>query len=264
MHRATGLCLLALLALSYVAVEAASAPKSACHKLVAVNPANNKKRTVNLDELVQASLTKPFVAEDKAGGWTYEFGICTDITCPDAQPNGAPTPAAACQEATNGNWVLGTYASPPAATYSTAYKKGAIVFNSVVSTVQYNGAPRSSTSTITVICDPKAKIANNITVISAPINSQPYLYQLFLSHRSACGSGGLSGGSICLIILSVLIIVYFVGGFIFLKFARGAEGKEAIPNYEFWSDLPSLCKDGLMFIVNKIRGGGSGGYETVA
>ena len=160
MRRSSGLCLLAILALSYVAVEAASIPKSACHKLVAVST-NNKKRTVNLDELVQASLTKPFSVVDPVGPWTYEFGICTDVTCPDAQPNNQPTPSAACQEASNGNWVLGNYAMPPKATYSTAFKKGAIVFNSVVSTVQTNGGPRSSTSVITVICDPKAKYASS-------------------------------------------------------------------------------------------------------
>jgi hypothetical protein len=119
---------------------------------------------------------------------------------------------------------------------------------------------------ITVICDPKAKTAANFSVISAPLGSQPpYIYQIFMSHKSACSGGGLSGGSILLITLTVLFVVYFLGGFIFLKFVRGNEGvKECIPNYEFWSDLPSLCKDGLMFIINKIRGGGSGGYETVA
>lgn len=63
--------------------------------------------------------------------------------------------------------------------------------------------------------------------------------------------------------LTVLIVVYFVGGALFLKFARGAEGMDIIPNREFWSDLPTLCKDGIMFIVNKIRGGPSS-YETVA
>jgi hypothetical protein len=39
-----------------------------------------------------------------------------------------------------------------------------------------------------------------------------------------------------------LLFVYFVGGILFLKFARGAEGIEMIPNYGFWSMLPGLIK----------------------
>jgi hypothetical protein len=50
-----------------------------------------------------------------------------------------------------------------------------------------------------------------------------------------------------------LLFVYVVGGFIFLKFVRKAEGIEAIPNYSFWGMLPGLIKDGIVFAVNKCR-----------
>ena len=48
--------------------------------------------------------------------------------------------------------------------------------------------------------------------------------------------------------LSVLcgLTVYFLVGFLFLKFARGAEGVEAIPQGEFWLSLPGLVKDGYV------------------
>lgn len=48
--------------------------------------------------------------------------------------------------------------------------------------------------------------------------------------------------------LSVLcgLTVYFIVGFAFLKFARGAEGVEAIPQGEFWLSLPGLVKDGYV------------------
>jgi len=31
-------------------------------------------------------------------------------------------------------------------------------------------------------------------------------------------------------------------------------GKEAIPNYEFWLELPGLVKDGCFFAFEKIKG----------
>ena len=34
--------------------------------------------------------------------------------------------------------------------------------------------------------------------------------------------------------------LYFVGGAVTLKLLRGAEGREMIPNYDFWVDLPNL------------------------
>ena len=42
------------------------------------------------------------------------------------------------------------------------------------------------------------------------------------------------------------LAVYFIAGFIFLKFVRGANGVEAIPQGEFWLSLPGLVKDGCV------------------
>ena len=41
---------------------------------------------------------------------------------------------------------------------------------------------------------------------------------------------------------SVLVVVYMVGGMIFMKYGRGAEGREVIPNYNVWIQMPSLVK----------------------
>ena len=38
------------------------------------------------------------------------------------------------------------------------------------------------------------------------------------------------------------VITYFIVGVIVMKFYKGATGKELVPNYEFWSDLPFLIK----------------------
>lgn len=51
---------------------------------------------------------------------------------------------------------------------------------------------------------------------------------------------GLSTGSILVILFFMFTTLYFVGGAIALKLLRGAEGREMIPNYDFWVDLPHL------------------------
>jgi hypothetical protein len=40
----------------------------------------------------------------------------------------------------------------------------------------------------------------------------------------------------------VFTILYFVGGAVALRLLRGAEGREMIPNYDFWVDLPNLVR----------------------
>ncbi|KAJ9583314.1 hypothetical protein L9F63_022331 [Diploptera punctata] len=67
---------------------------------------------------------------------------------------------------------------------------------------------------------------------------------------STSPSSGLSTGSVLVIIFLVFVTTYFVGGAIALKLLRGAEGREMIPNYDFWVDLPNLVKDGTTFVFN--------------
>jgi hypothetical protein len=53
---------------------------------------------------------------------------------------------------------------------------------------------------------------------------------------------GLSTGSVLVILFFVFTTLYFVGGAVALKLLRGAEGREMIPNYDFWVDLPNLVR----------------------
>lgn len=48
---------------------------------------------------------------------------------------------------------------------------------------------------------------------------------------------GRSVFSTMFIILMVLFLFYFIGGFLVLRFIRGARGWEAIPNGEFWRSI---------------------------
>jgi len=68
-------------------------------------------------------------------------------------------------------------------------------------------------------------------------------------------SGGLSTGSILLIVFFPLVFVYFIGGLLYNKYHKGAESfPEMIPNHSFWSDLPSLVKDGCVLSFQCISG----------
>jgi cation-dependent mannose-6-phosphate receptor len=61
---------------------------------------------------------------------------------------------------------------------------------------------------------------------------------------------GYSGGTVFCILFFTACLLYFGGGIIVRKFLRGAEGQEMVPHYEFWSDLPNLIRDGIVFTLN--------------
>lgn len=74
-------------------------------------------------------------------------------------------------------------------------------------------------------------------------------------------AGGLGGGALFLIILVSILFIYFVGGILYNKFVK-KEGFKPL-HAEFWVDLPALVKDGCMFVVNKVKGGGQDKYEEL-
>ncbi|CAG0891665.1 unnamed protein product [Darwinula stevensoni] len=69
----------------------------------------------------------------------------------------------------------------------------------------------------------------------------------------ATESGGLSIGSILVIVFFVGVILYLIIGMIILRVVRGAEGWEMIPNRNFWMDFPGLMKDGVVFVLGGCR-----------
>ncbi|XP_013378914.1 uncharacterized protein LOC106150578 [Lingula anatina] len=76
-------------------------------------------------------------------------------------------------------------------------------------------------------------------------------FQFSLTTKYAClPEHSLSLGSVLCIILLVLVIIYLVCGILFLKFVRGAQGAELIPNLDFWKDFPFLVRDGFYFVKN--------------
>ncbi|XP_059161705.1 uncharacterized protein LOC131944860 isoform X2 [Physella acuta] len=101
------------------------------------------------------------------------------------------------------------------------------------------------TSLLTIVCSSKQD--EFIFEKEDPTNT----YHFTLNTRFACpsskSSSGLSVGSILVILFFVFILVYLIGGVLFLKYVRKAQGAEVIPNVEFWKELPSLIKDGVLF-----------------
>lgn len=76
-------------------------------------------------------------------------------------------------------------------------------------------------------------------------------------------ASGLSGGSIFLIVVPVLAIFYFAGGFAW-GHKLGKEGNDRILHKEFWTDFPSYVATGFSVTllatkgaINKLKGGGA-------
>ncbi|XP_064648081.1 cation-dependent mannose-6-phosphate receptor-like [Lineus longissimus] len=103
--------------------------------------------------------------------------------------------------------------------------------------------------------------SNSFEVKGEQMGSNPSRYDYTLNTPQACRpgegeGGGLSVGSVLCILLVVFIVVYIVGGILFMKFRVGASGFELFPNQTFWKDFPALIKDGTCFIISPCRKGG--------
>jgi len=81
----------------------------------------------------------------------------------------------------------------------------------------------------------------------------------------------LTGGSIFLIVVAVLVVVYLLVGCTYQRAVKGVTSwKESVPNSGFWTALPGLVKDGTTFswrktrgCFDRLRGRASSDYETV-
>ncbi|XP_025270428.1 uncharacterized protein LOC105252892 isoform X1 [Camponotus floridanus] len=87
-------------------------------------------------------------------------------------------------------------------------------------------------------------------------------YRFFLISPYGCKESykGLSTGSVLLILFFTVTGIYFIGGIVTLRILRGATGWEMLPNHDFWSNLPLLVRDGIVFTFNCCR---ADSYERI-
>ncbi|XP_041369862.1 uncharacterized protein LOC121383826 [Gigantopelta aegis] len=92
------------------------------------------------------------------------------------------------------------------------------------------------------------------TTPTITFNKTSCQYNMTFKYAGACvtfipvtRSTELSAGTVLVIILFVVMFVYFVFGTMWNMGCKGARGLEAVPNYDFWTDLPVLVADGFLF-----------------
>ena len=95
------------------------------------------------------------------------------------------------------------------------------------------------------------------------------IYNVTFYHPDACpiskssSSGGLSFGSIVLIIIAALIVLYFAVGIPVMIFVFKKTGIEIIPFVSFWMMIPGLVLDGCKFILGLFPCYKKEGYDSL-
>ena len=108
------------------------------------------------------------------------------------------------------------------------------------------------TTHINIVCEPER--IGSLEYVSDTIDGN-YFLQLRTLHAciNSSSTSGLSAGSVLLLIFFLLLIVYLTAGILVMKFVKGASGVEMVPNLELWKGLPSLIKDGFVFVSKSCR-----------
>jgi len=158
----------------------------------------------------------------------------------------------------------------PEPTYSYKGNGQGIIMTTTKGTPGCTSPATARSTTLNVLC---ASAFNRADKSADTVAETACTYQITMYLTAACGTkgsggntkdkssgGGLSGGSVFLIIFFVSLFVYFAAGIGYNAY-RGQQGVELVPNVEFWKDLPFLVKDGVMFCVHLVTGGGS--YSSV-
>eukprot|EP01125_Pyxidicula_operculata_P002452 TRINITY_DN12314_c0_g1_i1.p1 TRINITY_DN12314_c0_g1~~TRINITY_DN12314_c0_g1_i1.p1 ORF type:complete len:221 (+),score=36.00 TRINITY_DN12314_c0_g1_i1:56-718(+) len=115
--------------------------------------------------------------------------------------------------------------------------------------LMYDNGDWGSFGRVKILCNPDADTLMNI-------RGESFNKVIVAEGKQGCalvGGGGLSGGSVILILLFVFAVVYLVAGVLYNKFRLNKDGIELIPNLDFWKDFPSLVKDGFFFTVSKFK-----------
>ncbi|XP_076434768.1 uncharacterized protein LOC143274741 [Babylonia areolata] len=217
-------------------------------------------------------LTRPCVCETKSGtvvdlnslpssifnavaptGFKFYFSPCKPLKQPNCNAAFPGVDLAVCQEVPQ---------SGGPSQYYNAGETKTLTFSGSLPTlsITYTASSGGRKSIVALNC------SSEVPSLTAGDESPVLTYNFVLKQSATCPksveeSSGLSTGSILVIIFFVLFIVYWVGGFLFMKFVRRAEGLEVIPNYEFWKEIPLLIRDGVTFTLRGCKGEST--YEKI-
>ncbi|BFY97561.1 hypothetical protein BsWGS_00601 [Bradybaena similaris] len=255
-NRLTGICIVILASLNTVIGELCTYPSDPCI-------CKTSTFELNLKPLMEAMKGVDFMATGEGGDYTYYVQPCNrQMSSQIAACNLEDPNLVACQvyKGTTPAYGLGVMYLFEATNVSGNF----VLINSYTS---FNDFTKRQVE-LTIKCsDQEASFTYNGN--NGP--AYPIVYRFTLLTKYICGGSGinysidievgLSAGSVMVIIFFVVIVVYFVGGGLFQKFVKKAEGTEIIPNVSFWTALPSLAKDGVMFLVRGCKSGGS--YSNV-
>lgn len=116
------------------------------------------------------------------------------------------------------------------------------------------------TTVIKLTCVQDAEAEFSVSGETTPFSG---IVTMELKSKYACpvGSSAFSIGSIMLVTLLGIVVLYVMCGVLFQTFVRKAEGVERLPNYTFWSGLMRHIKFGVLFTVN--RGKMDKSYENI-
>ncbi|ELU00623.1 hypothetical protein CAPTEDRAFT_19704 [Capitella teleta] len=208
-------------------------------------------RYVDLSPLLEGQVPSPLFLDvaDPVTAAKYSYNPCLNFTEMEGCTN-----VAACQIDAGSSYSLGIQSSvaflgdPLSSTDENRLK------------IIYTSAPSGSPAFVrqaVVLLKCSSELKKFSVVGEKNINATFSQYHFTLETSLACmkndQSGGLSTGSILLIIFFVLVVMYLVFGVLVMRFTRGATGLEQIPNIEFWKELPLLIKEGVTFTLNGCR-----------
>ncbi|GFO45589.1 cation-dependent mannose-6-phosphate receptor [Plakobranchus ocellatus] len=175
---------------------------------------------------------KPLTAIVEEGP-VFAWSPCKDITV-------LSTTAASIESFPTSLLVLdcGTHEST-----KTSVENGNVVFS-------LEAEDKSRRSKITCICG----IGDKYEFLSEDMEGD---YEFQLTSKACCppkngkSSGGLSTGTILVIVFFCAVVIYLIAGIFVQVGLKSAEGKERIPNFNFWTTIPGLIVDGCRFVFTK-------------
>jgi hypothetical protein len=219
--------------------------------------------------------TKFIAGKEALSSWTAYLNICGT-----AKVVGCTEDAPICQDDNAGNyftfgtaasWTAQTYYEPTVGPGTPLPDKGVVVTTSGGQLCTSVGVQRQATmffrcdATVTTMPttaviaeqDPVTRVQSTCKYFFSPL-----AYQGFCPGSGGGGDSGFDYGWVFVIIVLCGLFLYFVVGMIILKFAQHKEGREIVPQADFWFALPGLVLDGLKYALCCVPCRGSS-YTTV-